>query len=121
MVWRGVNLFIAMIVALMGAGVSSIHFLARPHIFTLVLMSFSAWMIEADLRKPSRRIWLLVPMTIVWTNLHGGFLALIAVLGLDGSGQQAVEAWIVRNIGGIGAMALRYGGFNRGLRGRVAG
>lgn len=81
MVWRGSHLFVAMIVALMGVGSASIHFLARPHIFTLLLLSISVWMVEADRRKPSRRIWLLVPMTIVWTNLHGGFMALIVVLG----------------------------------------
>src|SRR3954471_17092429 len=35
MVWRGSNLFIAMLIALLGIGASTIHFLARPHIFTL--------------------------------------------------------------------------------------
>jgi hypothetical protein len=42
--------------------------------------------------QQSRRIWFLVPLTIVWTNLHGGFLALIAVLGLTAIGL-ALEAW----------------------------
>ncbi len=84
MIWRGVHLLIAMIVALLGVGAASMHFLARPHIFTLLLLSISVWMLEADRRSPSQRIWWLVPLTILWTNLHGGFLALIAVLGLDG-------------------------------------
>ena len=62
-------------------------------------------MIEADRLKPSRRIWLLVPITIVWTNLHGGFLALIAVLGVASVGI-AIEAWMGRaNF----RDALRYG------------
>src|SRR5579871_5738653 len=39
MVWRDTHLFIAMIVALLGVGSASMHFLARPHIFTLLLMS----------------------------------------------------------------------------------
>ncbi len=104
MVWRDTHLMVGMIVALMGAGVSSIHFLARPHIFTLVLISFSVWMIEADLRRPSRVIWLLVPVTVLWTNLHGGFLALIAVLALTAGGS-AVEA-VLRPAGW--AKPLRY-------------
>jgi hypothetical protein len=95
MVWRGTHLFVAMVVALVGVGAASIHFLARPHIFTLLLLSISVWMIEADRQKPSRRIWLLVPTTIVWTNLHGGFLALIAVLGVASAGM-AIEAWMRR-------------------------
>ncbi len=86
MVWRGSHLFVAMIVALMGVGSASIHFLARPHIFTLLLLSISVWMVEADRARPTRRIWLLVPITMIWTNLHGGFLALIVVLGVATAG-----------------------------------
>jgi hypothetical protein len=82
MIWRGAHLLVAVIVSLLGVGSASIHYLARPHVFTLVLLSIAMWMIEADLGKPSRWIWLLVPLTVLWTNLHGGFLALIAVLGL---------------------------------------
>ncbi len=67
---------------MLAIGASSIHYLARPHVFTLVLLSISMWMIESDLRKPAKWIWLLVPITIVWTNLHGGFLVLIAVTGI---------------------------------------
>jgi hypothetical protein len=105
MVWRGTHLFIAMVIALMAVGSASIHFLARPHIFTMLLLSISVWMIEADRKSPSRRIWYLVPITIVWTNLHGGFLALIAVLGLTTLGM-AMESWIS---GGGWRAALRGG------------
>jgi hypothetical protein len=82
-----------MLVALLGVGASTIHFLARPHVFTLLLLSISVWMIEADRKNASRRIWLLVPITAVWTNLHGGFLSLIAVLGLTAIGT-GVEVWL---------------------------
>jgi len=95
MVWRNTNLFVAMIVALMAVGSASIHFLARPHIFTLLLLSISVWMVEADRRSAGPRIWLLVPITIVWTNLHGGFLSLIALLGLTAAGI-AIEVFIAR-------------------------
>lgn len=93
MVWRGAHLFVALVVALLGVGSSSIHYLARPHVFTMLLLSIAMWMIEADLRKPTQRIWLLVPMTILWTNLHGGFFALFAVLG----------------IAAVGSLSIRYG------------
>ena len=98
MVWRGVHLMVAMIVALLGVGASSIHFLARPHIYTLLFLSISMWLIEADLKSEraqtpgdrdpasSRRLWWLVPLTLLWTNMHGGFLALIVVLGLTAAG-----------------------------------
>ena len=94
MVWRGSHLFVAVIAGLLGVGASSIHYLARPHVFTMVLLSISMWMIEADLRKHTNWIWLLVPLTAVWTNLHGGFLALIAVLGLTAIGGLATGVWL---------------------------
>lgn len=90
MVGRGVHLLWAMIISLLGVGAASIHFLARPHLFTLLFLSVAVWMIELDRTessaKSARRLWLLVPLTVVWTNLHGGFLALIAVLGLTAVG-----------------------------------
>lgn len=92
MVSRGVHMFVALAVALLGVGGASMHFLARPHLLTLLLLSISVWLIEEDRRRPSSRIWWLVPLAMVWTNLHGGFLALIAVLGLAAAGS-AVEAW----------------------------
>jgi type IV secretory pathway VirB2 component (pilin) len=88
-----------MVISLLGVGAASIHFLARPHMFTLLFLSIAVWMIDIDRRQPSvksaRRLWLLVPLTLVWTNLHGGFLALIAVLGLTAVGI-AVEVWLGR-------------------------
>src|SRR5258706_7179220 len=109
--WRGSLLFVAFAVALLATGSASIHFLARPHVFTLLLLSLSVWMIEADREKPSRRLWWLVPITIVWTNLHGGFLALVAVLGLTAAGT-AVEIWLAKAPAGPDrwAPALRYAG-----------
>jgi len=105
MALKGSHIMVALAIALLGVGSASIHFLARPHILTLVLLSFSVWMIESDREQNSRRIWWLVPLTIVWTNLHGGFLALIAVLGLTTIGT-ALEVWL----GGSGTLrsAFRY-------------
>jgi hypothetical protein len=99
MIWRGVHVFVALAVGLLSVGAASIHFLARPHIFTLLLLSISVWLIELDHEKQSRRIWLLVPLTALWANLHGGFLALIAVLGLCAVGT-AVEAFAAREAWG---------------------
>jgi len=97
MVGRGVHLLWAMIVSLLGVGAASMHFLARPHLFTLLFLSISVWMIDIDRKqwsvRSALRLWLLVPLTLLWTNLHGGFLALIAVLGLTALGT-AVEAWL---------------------------
>ncbi len=82
-----VNLF----VVLFGVGASTIHQLARPHVFSWFLLAYSLWLIEQDLLQPTRRIWLLVPLAATWVNLHGGVFGLLACLGCLSLGA-AVEA-----------------------------
>lgn len=82
MVARGANLFVAFPLALLGFGAASVHLLARPHVWTMVLLAGAAWLIDEDLRRPTRWIWTLAPLTVLWTNLHGGWLSLVAVLGV---------------------------------------
>jgi len=55
-------------------GVTSIHWLARPHIFSwgLALMFVAA--AELERRKPSRLLYVLPLVACVWANLHGSFL-----------------------------------------------
>ena len=86
MMWSGGNLFFALAAALLANGSSTVHYLARPHVFTFFLLAVSLWLLARDRRRPDRGIWLLVPIAAVWVNLHGGFLALIACLGLTAAG-----------------------------------
>jgi hypothetical protein len=80
--WRGANVLFALALTLMAVNASDIHFHARPHIFTMLFAAMAMWLIDADRRRRTRALWLLVPITVLWTNLHGGFLALFAILGL---------------------------------------
>lgn len=91
--WRDANPLVAGPCILLAVGTSTVHFLARPHIVTLVFLPLSIWLIEADRRRPDGRVWLLVPLTVLWTNLHGGWAILIACLVLLAAGS-AVEAWL---------------------------
>ena len=92
--WRGGALFIALPLSLLAVGVAAMHFLALAYIFTLLLLAISLWLLEVDRRKPTRRLWLLVPLTVVWTNLHGGFLSMIACVGIVAVGT-AVEGCLL--------------------------
>lgn len=91
MLWQGANLWIALPLALLAFGSATLHLLARPHLFTLLLLPAAAWWIEADRRQPGRSIWLLIPVAAVWANLHGGWPALLVLLGLAAVGT-AMEA-----------------------------
>jgi hypothetical protein len=59
--------------------------LARPHLFTLLFVVVFAWQLrwfDRD-RVGSRHLFLwLVPLTVLWTNLHGGFLAGLILIGI---------------------------------------
>jgi hypothetical protein len=81
-IWRGANSLLAALVTLLAVGGSTMHFLARPHLATLLLLPASLWVIEVDRRNRTRWLWALVPLTTLWTNLHGGFLVFLACLGL---------------------------------------
>jgi len=97
MMWKGANALTSLVVTLVAVGACSIHFLARPHLTTLILIPITAWMIEADRRKSSARVWLLVPLFALWTNLHGGFLAGLLILGATAAGT-VVECLAFRRI-----------------------
>ena len=80
--WRGANTVIALALVLMSVNATNIHFHARPHIFTLLFLALALWLIAADRRRRTWALWLLIPVTVFWTNVHGGFLVLFALLGL---------------------------------------
>jgi len=82
MLWRKANLFLSLAITLFCAAAASIHYHARPHLFTLLLLVVTLWMLDRDRQKQSWHVWLLIPLTAVWTNLHGGFLLMIAITGL---------------------------------------
>ena len=85
-VWRGSNVVAALVAALLATGASTVHYLARPHIFTILGLTVTLWVLERDRGRPTRAVWLLAPLTAVWTNLHGGFVAGIVCLALATAG-----------------------------------
>lgn len=96
--WKGANVMVALPIALLAVGSSTIHFLARPHIFTLLFLPVAIWVLDADRKSPGPRVWLLAPLTIVWTNLHGGFAVFLVCLGLLALGC-GIEAWLRQRSG----------------------
>ena len=73
---------LALMAVLIGAGASSLHWLTRPHIFTILFTVL--WSIELEkVRMGLKKGWLLFPlMMLVWTNLHGAFIAGLVIWAL---------------------------------------
>ncbi|HUI05629.1 MAG TPA: hypothetical protein VL486_01340 [Verrucomicrobiae bacterium] len=81
---EGNNALLSLVLVLLAAWGTSLHWLARPHLWTLVLIVIFLWQLRAfDCGRVSakRLFMVLPPLSAVWANLHGGFfggLVLIA-------------------------------------------
>jgi len=76
-----------------GLLIVSWHALARPHLFTYLFFPLTLWILERFCRTSHLRDLLpLVPIVLLWTNLHGGFVILFPTVGLWILGR-AIEAW----------------------------
>lgn len=61
---------------------TTIHWLARPHLFTWLLLAVLCWFLEKlSLEERRRRLWVLPCLMVLWVNLHPGFVAGFLVLG----------------------------------------
>ena len=60
----------------------------RAQVFTYFFFALFLYLLEsARLSGNWRRLWLLVPIQIVWCNLHGGFLAGLGLIFLYALGE----------------------------------
>jgi hypothetical protein len=82
MLRRGSGLWIGLGAAMMAVSASSAHYLARPHVFSILFYTLALWTLAEDRSRRGPRLWLLVPLTALWVNLHAGFVAWLATLGL---------------------------------------
>lgn len=79
---RGCGMWIGLGTALVAVSASSTHYLARPHVFSILFYTLALWILAEDRVRRGRLLWLLVPLTALWVNLHAGFVAWLATLGL---------------------------------------
>ena len=91
---RKANPVTAIVVTIVAAVTSSVHWLARPHLFTLLfaILFFAALerVREGQTRWGRVPYLALLPVaTILWTNLHGGFFVGIVLVGTYGAGELA--------------------------------
>jgi len=78
LVARGTNLLVALVLVLLAASASMIHFFTRPHVVSWLLTVAWFCILDSSERHPSRQnsrvLWLLPVVMLVWVNIHGGFL-----------------------------------------------
>jgi hypothetical protein len=79
---RSQILLMSLVITVLAAAAASVHWLARPHIFTLLFTVL--WIGELEnLRKNGRvRLWLLPLIMVIWVNFHGAFIAGFVIWGI---------------------------------------
>jgi hypothetical protein len=79
MMRRRVDPAFAFLVTTAAAILSSMHWVARPHIFSQLLVVVLLDWLERDRPAP---IWWYVPLFALWANLHGGFVYGLILIGI---------------------------------------
>jgi hypothetical protein len=74
------NGLVAIAVTLLATGGCAIHWLARPHLFTILFFAIAIHITDRANEGRTRLLAFLVPLTLLWTNLHGGFFIVFLVL-----------------------------------------
>jgi len=74
------NPFVAIAVTFLACAASSIHWLARPHLVTMLFTVILLMVLDRSREGRTRWLWALPLLFVLWTNLHGGFLAGLIVL-----------------------------------------
>lgn len=89
MVRRGGDPFLAYLVSTAVAVLTAGHWLARPHLFTLLFVVLLLELLDRDRPAP---VWLYALLFAVWANLHGGFSYGLILIGAYLAGD-LLEAW----------------------------
>jgi hypothetical protein len=98
MALRHANCVVAIAITVLAVASSSVHWLARPHLFTLLFLVLFSFVLEG-VREGRTRIagipyFVLLPVaTVLWTNLHGGFIVGILMVGVYGAGELLTVAF----------------------------
>ncbi len=89
---RKSNVLTAISVTMLAAAASSIHWLARPHLFTMLFLVLFYGALE-NVREGRTRLagipYLAIfpVVTVLWANLHGGFFVGVVMIGAYGAAE----------------------------------
>jgi len=82
----GQNLLIDLLILILVLLSSRIHWLARPHVFSLLLFVLLYRILILQQENRGNYLYLIPPMMLLWVNLHGGFIVGFLVMGIFLSG-----------------------------------
>jgi len=105
----GLHWSLAAVLACGALFVASFHFYVRPHLATMAFLAVTmATLVDFDRGKVSYgRLALLIPLFVVWTNVHGGVLGGVLSFGVVAAGWAA--SYLVGRAGPITSVRVGLG------------
>jgi hypothetical protein len=87
---KGHGILVTAFLVIIFIAAAQVHWLARPHIFSLLFLLF--WFDSLEKMQDGKKvhIWLLPASMLIWVNLHGGYIAGIFLLCLYLAGNLAL-------------------------------
>lgn len=68
------NIIIAILITVLAISASSVHWMARPHVFSMLLFLVWYHILDSYQYRDKNYLYLLPVLMFVWINLHGGFI-----------------------------------------------
>jgi hypothetical protein len=79
---NGGNILAEILVILLVITSSEIHWLARPHIFSLLLLVLWYFLLDEFQYRNRNYLYILPFLMLLWVNLHGGFMIAFVLTGV---------------------------------------
>ena len=98
-----------MVVAIFATGIGAIHFLIRPVVLTLLLVYLTFRLCQHQHERGGIRVFLVPLLTILWANVHGGFLAGPVIVLTAGLGHAISGRWDAARRNAVGLFILAGG------------
>ncbi len=79
----------------------------RPQLFDFLSLSAIVALLARHNRLGTARLWFVIPLVAIWSNLHGGFFIGLVALGVYGAATMLEEGWSGRGFSrGAGILAI---------------
>ena len=105
--YRSEHIVVSIAIVLLATASSQLHWLARPHVFSFVLMILWYDIIDSFQYKNRNMLLFLPFIMLLWVNLHGGFMGGFILLGVYLAGNILTYFFCNGGKGGVTGYRIR--------------